>query len=361
MQILLRQQLKMRVRAVIMWLAPSVFIFVSAVVVAAPVFVEVTDPTEQAFRIKVPKGWNSQLGTARIGSNHTPRSWMNSTSPAGDTHIFVGDTRLPSFMLPGAYPMLEQFAHTDPSVAVSPYIEAAQFGANYAQLRFGQAENFRLTGSGPDTALDQHFRREFQAYGNQTYISAARVSFEFVESGKTIHGGLHVATILVQNSNWIASVSGFTTTAAASEADQTLQTVMYSFARNPQWQQQEHQRTQAAMAQSQANHQARMRANQQRFDAHQQMMQQRYDAADQQNQQWHQEQAIRDRGHEQFTDYIRDQQNVYNNNQQGKVDGYNEHIWVNPNTDEYIGTDDHFQDFRMEGFEEWQQGYPEQQ
>ncbi len=337
----------------------GLFGFLSVISAGVPEFVEAIDPTEQAFRLKVPQGWNSQLGTARVGANSTPKSWMTSASPGGETYLFVGDTRLPNYMVPGAYPMLEQYAHTDPTVAVSQYIEAAKFGAHYAQQRYGQAQNFRLTGTTPDAALDRHFRNEFKPFGNQAYITAAFITFEFIESGKPVYGGLHVATILVQNSNWIASVSGFTTNAVPADADQTLQTIMYSFVRNPQWQQQEHQRTQAAMAQSQANHQARMRANQQQFDAHQQMMQQRYDAADRQNQQWHQEQASKDRGHDQFTDYIRDQQNVYNDNQQGKVDGYNEHIWVNPNTGEYIGTDDHFEDHSLEGFEEWQQGYPE--
>ena len=333
--------------------------FTGLVSAGVPGFIDATDPTEQAFRIKVPQGWNSQLGTARVGGNNTPKTWMTSASPGGETYVFVGDTRLPSFMVPGAYPMLEQFAHTDPTTAVSPYIEAAQFGASYAQNRYGQASNFRVTDSGPDTTLDQHFRKEFQQFGKQAYISAALVSFEFIESGKTVYGGIRVATILMQNTNWIASVSGYTTIATPADADQTLQTIMYSFVPNPQWQQQEHQRTQAAMAQSQADHQARMRANQQQFDAHQQMMQQRYDAADQQHQQWRQDQAAKDRGHEQFTDYIRDEQNVYNGNQQGKVEGYNEHVWVNPDSGEYIGTDDHFEDHSAEGFEEWQQGYPE--
>ena len=354
-----RQTIRIQVKNVLFIVVCAAFAGISSWVSAAPAFVEVTDPTEQAFSIKVPKGWNSQLGTARVGSNHTPKSWMTSASPSGDTYLFVGDTRLPTFMIPGAFPMLEQYAHADPTVAVSPYIEAGQFGAGYAQNRYGQAPNFRVTGSSPDATLEQHFRKEFQAFGNQAHISAARVTFEFVESGKTVHGGLRVATILVQNSNWIASVSGFTTVTGPAQADQTLQKVMYSFVRNPQWQQQEHQRTQAAMAQSQANHQSRMRANQQRFNAHQQMMQQRYDAADRQNQQWHQDQAIKDRGQEQFTDYIRDEQNVYKDNQQGKVEGYNEHVWVNPDTGEYIGTDDHFEDFSQEGFEEWEQGYPE--
>ena len=246
----------------------GLFSFVSVIGAGVPEFVDAIDPTEQAFRLKVPQGWNSQLGTARVGANSTPKSWMTSASPGGETYLYVGDTRLPNYMVPGAYPMLEQFAHTDPTVAVSQYIEAAQFGAHYAQQRYGQAQNFRLTGTTPDAALDRHFRNEFQQLGNQAYITAAFVTFEFIESGKVVHGGLHVATILVQNSNWIASVSGFTTNAVPAHADQTLQTIMYSFVRNPQWQQQEHQRTQAAMAQSQADHQARMQANQQRFNAH---------------------------------------------------------------------------------------------
>ena len=331
----------------------------SAIGSGVPAFVDATDPTEQAFKIKVPQGWKSQLGTARVGQYNSPKSWMTSASPEGATYLYVGDPRVPIYMIPGAFPTLEQFAGTDPNSAVAPYMSADQFGPYYVQRRYGQAPNIKITAVSPDPTLDQHYRKEFAQFSGQSYISAAFVTFEFNEGGKPVHGGLHVATILVENSNWMASVSGFTTTASPAEADHTLQTVMYSFVRNPQWQLQENQRTQAAMAQSQANHQARMRAQQQQFDAHQQIMQQRYDAADQQHQSWQQRQNMRDRGHDQFTDYIRDEQNVYNGQQQGKVEGYNEHYWVNPNTGEYIGTDDHFEDYRNEGFEEWQQGYPE--
>ena len=92
------------------------------------------------------------------------------------------------------------------------------------------------------------------------------------------------------------------------------------------------------MAQSQRDHQQRMQMRQQSFNAHQQRMQANQQAFDSYNQSWRQQQNMNDQSHQNFTNYLRDENTITNGTYESQVQtGYN-YYWVDPNTNEYVGT-----------------------
>lgn len=316
--------------------------------------VRMTDPKEGAFSIMMPQGWKSQVSLER--PHGQIRTCGVATSPDGATRIFFGDPNLPSFLSPNPqFGMFEGMQTGNPLQQVRRFMQAEQFFPGYVKQYYGQLPGFRLTGTQSNPDLQQHLEKKAREYGLQPYITTTTVSFEFSENGQTIKAAIHGATLGMQEV-WLADVNGYMTSGDPQKADQLIREVVVSHQTNPQWQQRENMRNQQKMRQSQIAHQQRMQANQQRFQAHQNMMQQRYNAADAQHQNWMQNQAIQDQQHDQFIDYIRDQETVTNGTQTGKVDaGYNNY-YVDPNTGNYIGTNS-YENPDVSVYEHWRRKY----
>ncbi|MEM7657011.1 MAG: hypothetical protein AAF399_12835 [Bacteroidota bacterium] len=298
------------------------------------------DPNENAFQVQFPEGWQSQVRLMRPGGQI--RSCGFSMSPDGTTRLFFGDPSIPTFFEPN--PAMGMFAGTNlgnPMTVVRPVSSIQAFLPDYVQRVYGQSADFQITAQRPNPAYAQLQAEKARQMGLQPHMEAVDVEFQFDDQGKQVKGKIQGLMFRV-NGVWGVDVNGYLTQGSEATADQFLQHMVQSYQSNPQWQAQERARNQQAMAQSQYNHQQRMNAMQQNFQAHQNMMQQRYDAADARNQQWRQNQELSSQSTERFIDAIWDQQVISHGSQSAKVDaGYN-YYYVNPNTNEYIGTDNPF-------------------
>lgn len=312
-------------------------------------FVALTDPKENAFTIMMPKGWNSQVSMERPEGQI--RSCGVSTSPDGKSRIFFGDPNVPQFIVPNSQTAQFLSGNTGSSMlVVQQFMQAEQFATDYAQRCFGRAPGFRVLGVAPDHAYVQKAMEEARKMGltQMPSLTAANVVFEFNDNGKPIKGKIKAMTFALE-SIWNAEVNGFTTSGDFAEIEKIHEFVISSYKTNPQWRQQQDARHQQIMQQQAANsqqtmqnmtnaHNQRMQNMQQNFNAHQQRMQGMQSTFDSQNQTWMNNQASQDRNHEQFIDYIRDENTVTNGTQTGKVEtGYN-YYYVDPNTGNYIGT-----------------------
>jgi hypothetical protein len=329
-------------------------------------YTRVVDPREQAFSVAVPKKWQTRLGMERIGDQ--PRSWIETLSPDGSTRVFAGDVRMPLFVEPTS-DIANVAAQTgNPMMRVAQYAPAAQFGPHYVQQSFAQAPGLRILSVEPNPQLKKIVSERAAEVGVQGQIDAASVQFEYQHENAPARGKLFIATLRT-GGLWAADVSGFTTTGDAAVADRALKTMVASYQSNPAWRQREQQRNQAAMQQSAANHQARMAANQARFDAHQQKMKGLYAAADARNQAWmnnfnddssHQQYMSGLRAtpssHDQFVDYIRDEETVTNGEFSTKVDAGYDRYWVNEVDNTWIGTNGP-DDLQVDNYEEWDSQY----
>ena len=182
-------------------------------------------------------------------------------------------------------------------------------------------------------------------------VTSTKINFLYTEDGEKRYGQI-LGSIIAAQSMWIPSVSGFMTADDPEEMGEILFHALETYKVDEQWQQQENQRVQQMMKQSQAAHQQRMAQRQASFNAHQNRMRQRSAAMDAQHQSWLNNQAIQDRSHEQFVDYIRGETTVTNGTQTGKVQsGYNNY-YVDPNTGNYIGTDQYLQT-DLSTYEHW--------
>ena len=119
------------------------------------------DPTEGAFTIDLPKGWQSKLGVARQ-PDQTPRNWIRTESPDGASQWFFGDPSLNPRVDPRAIdPSLHQGLR-QAGYGVVEQQDAAQFGREYLVRAYGQAADFAITASRPNTRLAELIRSKQQ-------------------------------------------------------------------------------------------------------------------------------------------------------------------------------------------------------
>jgi hypothetical protein len=343
-------------------------------------FVTVSDPKENAFKVNLPKGWNSEVSLVRRGTQY--RNAGVSNSPDGKTSLFFGDPSLPYFSLPiSEYGMREGMQTGDPLLQVSRFISPDKFFSNYVKKKHSNKPGFRITNVQPNNNIKQSWESEIQKAGVQAQISTADISFEFVNGNEKIAGKVQGVCFLLQQ-GWGVSLNGYTTQASNIDvAEKCLAEMTSSFKSNEEWMTREnkmaaqrmnaqHQQNMQASQASFNAHQQRMAANQASFNAHQNKMKGIYAASDAQfnnymsqqqtNDQSHQnymnQQYSNDRSHENFVDYIRDEQRVSNGNQYGKVEsGYNNY-YVNESTGEYFGTQSEM-DVVPDNYEQWQPEY----
>jgi len=333
---------------------------------SAASFTKLIAPTERSFSVELPDGWNNQLGLKRSSGDYKmPRSWITSRSPDGATQLFIGDLEVPMFQtqLPpeaqAAGPAAMQFVRNylrKEGIAIKPYLNARQFGAEYTQRRFGQQPGFRILDMTENQPLKQAAAALDQRLGNPSRpLDTVTVNFEYAGH----KGQVWVASGYASGAPniWSADVSGFTTTDKIETGKKLFAQSALSFDISPKWmareQQQMQQREmavqqrmqmqrqnmQAQRQQMNQGHQQRMQALQNNFNSHQRRMQQRSAAMDQQHQSWMNTQNQNYEQHQSFVRGIHDQTLVNSGGSSWEVDAGANNYYVDPNSNTYFGTD----------------------
>lgn len=331
-------------------------------------FVTMTDPNENAFSIALPKGWNNMIGLERVG-NET-RNCGVSVSPDNKSRIFFGDPSIPAFTKPipqiGLY---EGYNSGNPRDQVRSFVPAEKFYSDYATGAFGRNQGFKILSVKPDRAVEQKYRKTFESTGGGTAqmgIHTASVIFEYTLNNESYKGKI-LGVSIDGPTSWNTDLNGFTAPTAQFETmEKIIGTITESFKTNPQWREQQNQafaarmqnqqqQSNAQMQQMTSAHNQRMADMNNNWNAHQQRMGNLQQSYDQQNQSWQNQQNSIDNQHKRTIDGIREEQLVRGNNgQYGKVEsGYNNY-YVNPNTNQYFGTNSELQSV-PENYQQWEQ------
>ncbi len=331
-------------------------------------FINMTEPKENAFSIDMPKGWNNMIGLERVG-NET-RNCGVSVSPDNKARIFFGDPSIPAFTKP--IPQIglhEGYNSGNPRDQVRSFIPAEKFYSDYATGAFGRNQAFKILSVKPDRAVEQKYRKTFENMGNgaaQMGIHTASVIFEYTLNNEPYKGKI-LGVSIDGPTSWNTDLNGFTAPASQFEAmEKIIGTITESFKTNPQWREQQNQafaarmqnqqnQSNAQMQQMTSAHNQRMNDMNNNWNAHQQRMGNLQQSYDQQNQSWNNQQDSWDNQRKRNIDGIREEQLVRGNNgQYGKVEaGYNNY-YVNPNTNQYFGTNSELQSV-PENYQQWEQ------
>ena len=137
-----------------------------------------TDPTENAFAISVPQGWNVKGGVQRITAT-VAKPWVTATSPDGATTIMIGDPSIPSFTLPGPGRAEGSSVQTQGGASpVEAYENAAQFAADYAQRAWGQACQLQQAGVQAEPDLAQQAQATAQQNAAAVGVGGSTGSYD---------------------------------------------------------------------------------------------------------------------------------------------------------------------------------------
>ncbi len=269
-----------------------------------------TDPTEQAFTLEVPQGWQVKGGITRVAPL-VPKAWVAAASPDGASDIFSGDPSVPLFIQPNPkmfQPEGKQGNGMFGPTFATAYQNAAQFGANYGQENLPpDCTDVRVTGGKPRTDLIEiSQQRAREIMGNQSppgqSLDSAEVDFTCTVAGQPYRAAVMVVISRLNSpqggGNWTAAVLyGFRAPESrAAEAWQAAEHLFTSFQPNRQWAanvrdamfkqtQASIQQIQETGRQMQQNSDNAMRLQQQNFNQQMQMQQQQHqNYMDQQNQ-----------------------------------------------------------------------------
>ncbi len=331
-------------------------------------FVTMTDPKENAFSIDMPKGWNNMISLERVGTE--TRNCGVSISPDNKIRFFISDPSIPSFTKPMPQIGLhEGYNSGNPMSQVRSFIPADKFYTDYVTNAFGRNQGFKIVSVSPDREVEKKYRDTFKSMGDvsgQMGAHTAIVIFEFTLNNEPYKGKL-LGVSVDGPMSWNADLNGFTAPASQFEmAEKIARKMSDSFKTNPQWREQQNQafaarmqnqrdQSNAQMQQMTSAHNQRMNDMQNDWNAHQQRMGNLQQSYDSHNNAWQNQQNSLDNQHKRTIDGIREEQLVRGNNgQYGKVEsGYNNY-YVNPNTNQYFGTNSELQTV-PENYQQWQQ------
>ncbi len=331
-------------------------------------WIEIADPRENAFRIEVPKGWNNRIGLERVNGQTCSRG--ESISPDGNTRLFFGDPRVMRFYKPNPtlQMMGDNFNPNDPFRAVQNFPNPHKFFSNYVVSTYGRTPKFRILKVEDDASTQRNYSEKMNQATQgqiQLVVYAVTVTFEFEQNNESIRGCLHGIAI-DGPMMWSAEVNGFTAPVAMFDAtNDMLAHMINSYRINPQWRENENQAFASHMAtqQQQSNarlnqlsqeHNQRMSNMQNNWNAHQQHMNGLQQSYDNQMNTWQNQQNSWDNQHHRTIDAIREEQLVRGSNgQYGKVESGYDQYYVNPNNQQYFGTNSQLQSV-PENYEQWE-------
>ena len=249
----------------------------SLMAIAAPAFADTTtytEPTENAFSVDVPAGWNVSGGVQRQSPTEL-HTWLALSSPDGGTVMFMGDPEVPSFLVPSQFAPPDTWKATMIGVSfVAPYETGEEFAANYAPRFASQScADVKITGTQPEPDAAEAALGQFQQFaaaaganGQPPQFDGGAAFFSCDIGGKPYLGEVIAVTSHVAPGGvgerwgvpdeWL--LGGRAPAGEAGDADAVLRGLPGTFRINPQWRQGVIQQTRQVMAEIQQNGQRQM-------------------------------------------------------------------------------------------------------
>ena len=297
----------------------------------------VTDPVENAFSIRMPAGWKNEAYLYRVYD--ITRTVATSASPDGRTVLFIGDPKMPEYIVPDEY-FNEQspLANINPLSKVAQFIPAEEYFENYVNEKFGKLDGFRVTGTTANPVYKQIVEDSARQAGMNVRITDAGIKFEYKLDGELVYGLLNGITFTDGNI-WIASVNGITSTEDPAKYNDLIVKMIKSSKTNEQWKQQQQRFNQERTARLRRNHENNMAQIHASNERHQIRMNGIQEANRIQNETWKNTQASNDRKHERFLNVIREENTVVDSSgTRFQVDNSHQKYFVNKQDKTYIGT-----------------------
>jgi hypothetical protein len=224
-------------------------------------YVNWTDPRENAFTISVPQGWRIAGGAYRLAPTDI-RVGVVAGSPDGQIRVLLGDSNLGTFIEPSqmlAYAGLREgmyYGLGDGSrLLISRYLSGQQFARVYAQMYVTRmCSGLQVTANNQRGDLTDSFLQSARAEGMPSpQLTAGDVSFTCNVGGTAVRGTVVTATILPFPGNasiwYVYRMYGYLAVPAREqEAAQIALRGAQSFRINPQWQAQQQQIANQAVA-----------------------------------------------------------------------------------------------------------------
>lgn len=221
-------------------------------------FYRAHDPTEGAFAVDVPRGWQVEGGTARLSAVDV-RHWVRVWSPDQQIFAFRGDSTLGAFMLPSQLTemanMREGSVYQGPAGAmvIRRYLPGVDFVRSYLGGAQARCPGLRIVDQESFHQSSQQLTGELnRLFGGmaQFRIDAGVVDFACGTSGTV--GSVTATTMLTQVTGaaspptWVVlDISGFVAPVArVPEAAEVVARLQSSFRYDPAWAAQQEQTTQ---------------------------------------------------------------------------------------------------------------------
>lgn len=299
--------------------------------------VTLTDPTENAFTVQMPKGWKNQAFLIRQFDQH--RSVATSLSPDGETVLFFGDPKIPI----GIEPTPQINANTpganlNPLIKYTSFVPAENYFPQYVKKKYGDLPGFRLGEPAPDPGYQQLVQRKMEQQGSKVRVTTLQVPFSYTDNGKPMRALIHGTTVTIGGA-WIVDLCGVSTTDDPKRYTDLIFRIVNSYKPEPNWTAKEKalqeqrmeeireygRKSRENLAEMTRRHEARMAAI--------------HSAGEASMQRWYQSQAASDASHRRFLNYITEENTVVNSSgTKYQVDNRYQRYYVNKNNNSYIGT-----------------------
>lgn len=212
-------------------------------------FYRAHDPTESAFAVEVPRGWQVEAGSERLSAVDV-RHWVRVWSPDQQVFAFRGDSTLGAFMLPSQLTemanMREGSVYQGPAGAmvIRRYLPGVDFVRWYLGGAQSRCPGLRIVNQESFHQSSQRLTGELnRVFGGmaQFHIDAGVVDFACGTSGTV--GSVTATTMLTQVTGaaspplWmVLDISGFVApTARVPEAAEVVARLQSSFRYDPAW------------------------------------------------------------------------------------------------------------------------------
>lgn len=263
------------------------------------------DPTERAFSLEIPAGWSAEGGMTRVSAIDV-RPWIRVTSPDKLISAFVGDGAISPSTMPTAqltslgFPVGSKYM----TGLILPYIPARQFAEKYAFLKLKpHVQDLQVVQEGyhPDVA-------QIVNGNNSTRSDCASIKLTCTAGSLPAVAYYIAATRANVTSGtgmwWVTLLAGEISPAQLEPVGlQVLIHMLQSFQYDSQWYSQSQQTTAAVSQNYRANANIISKSISDRY-----WSQQAFN--DRMNQSYWKNQAVRDNAANNFSDYMRGQENV---------------------------------------------------
>lgn len=317
--------------------------------------VTVSDPVHNAFSAGVPNGWDNLVYSTVEGQ--VTKEVVNSVSPDGETILFIGDPKIPSYWNPAtANPVTVSFTEQLDFMDLKSYVPAPDYLSTYVTEKFGDLPGFRVTEIVSDPESEAKGRDAWASRGLTVptiHVADAHFAYES-EDGEEVRA-LVIGTTIDSGDFWQAHVLGISTTSTTEEYRPMLAAMAGTVQSNPDWTAQQNARHEQVMAdiarrtaEMTSQHQANMAAIQSSAQRHQQKMEGLWAANDASVANFYERMDAGDANQRGFINSINEESTVAaSSGQTYQVDNSYDRYWLNPTTGSYVGGDINFGDTQL--------------